>query len=139
MCDVYLGGMSIYDWRSWFKTEISDDISVFDPTVQNYDTYEELEKTNQMARELIYMEKSNIVVFYINELWNGASTLLELGDAVGRGKKVILCLEGNVYECDKIERYCDYRNITLVRTLDDLVIATEECVARIYLCETEDI
>ena len=53
MCDVYLGGISDDVWRRTFKEEVSQDISMFDPMVENYENYDEFEKANQTARELL--------------------------------------------------------------------------------------
>lgn len=138
MYDVYLGGVSISSWREEFKDQIGDDITVFDPMIKDYDDLDRPEQVNQSAKELTYMqEKCNLVVFYLDLLWKGTSLLLDIGDCVGRGKQVIICLQGDVENKDKIERYCDFHGVLVVHSLEDLVIATEECLAEVELCNIE--
>ena len=87
MYDVYLGGVIDDSWTQEFKKNISSDISVFDPQVDGYDDFDNHELANQIAKEMTYMENEcNIVVFYLNHYYEGITSLLEIGDCVGRGK-----------------------------------------------------
>ncbi len=135
MCDVYLGGISDDVWRRTFKNEVSQDISIFDPMVDGYEEYDENKKADHSARELFHIERSDIIVFYLNEQWNGASTLLELGDSAAMDKQVVVCLDGEVQGKDKIRRYCEYKGVFVVTSLEDLITAVEEYIAQIDLCQ----
>lgn len=137
MFDVYLGGVAAKKWREKFKSEISDDISIFDPLVENYEQYDKKEIANQAARELIYIyDKCKIIVFYLDPMWQGTTTLLEIGNAIGRGKQVVVCLDGNVNGKEKIYCHCDYHGVLVVDTIEELISAVEECAAQVELCKT---
>jgi hypothetical protein len=139
MWDVYLGGLSDLSWRTKLKNEISQDISVFDPIVDGYDDFNENERANETARQLqVMQEKCAVIVFYLNSTWKGHSTLLELGDAVGRGGQVVMCLDGAVKDKEKIERYCEYHGVPVVYTLEELITAVEEYMAELAMV-TEDL
>lgn len=134
MWDVYLGGLSNRDWRSKFKNEISQDIAIFDPMVENYEAFNENARANEVARQLSAMqEKCAVLVFYLNSEWNGHSTLLEIGDAVGRGAQVIVCLDGVVKDEEKIRRYCEFHGVLTVSSLDDLITTVEEYMAELSM------
>lgn len=138
MYDVYLGGVSSPEWTEQFKSQIDNDISVFNPYIDDYENLNEFQTANQVAKELIFMERSDIIVFYFNEEHKGISALLELGDCVGKGKMVIVCLLGDVDGKDKIKRYCDFRGVIICETLEDLVLTVEEYIAEVELCSYED-
>ena len=138
MADLYLGGIAEVDWREQFRMHISDDITVFDPMIDGYESLSDLELSNQVARELYYIEECNLIIFYINNKWKGASTLLELGDAVGSDKSVIVCLDGKIKGGNKIKRYCEYRGVHVVSTIDELVMAAEEYLSQEELANTEE-
>lgn len=133
--DVYLGGLSKPEWRAKLKSEISSDIEIFDPLVKDYDASNPFQVHDQTAKQLYHIENGNtLVVFYLNDEWNGTSSLLEIGDSVARGKQVIVCLEGDVKEKDKIRRYCDFRGAMVVDTLDELTSTIETYLAEVELC-----
>ncbi len=139
MWDVYLGGLSALSWRTELKSKISDDISVFDPTVDGHEEYDEGQRADEIARQLSVMqEKCAVIVFYLNSEWKGHSTLLELGDAVGRGAQVIMCLDGEVKGKEKVERYCEYHGVPIADSLEDLITTVEEYMAELAMV-SEDI
>jgi len=77
--DVYLGGLSKSDWRTRVKNEISPDITIFDPMSEEG----ACDINNQSAKQLYFIENGNtLVVFYLNEDWNGTTSLFGIGDAV---------------------------------------------------------
>jgi hypothetical protein len=134
MWDIYLGGLSEPSWRAKFKSEISPDISIFDPMVENYETFSEHQRANERAHQFVVMQNEcTVIVFYLNDKWKGHSTLLEIGDAVGRGIQVILCLDGKVKDAEKIQRYCEYHGVLVVNSLDDLITTVEEYMAELSL------
>jgi hypothetical protein len=137
MYDVYLGGVISPDWRKEFASQISSDISIFDPYVQQYGDYNAKDKAEQIAREFYFMDQSNVLVFYFSEK-TSKSARLQLGDAVGRGKQTIVCLDGKVPGKTFIRRYCEYRGILLVESMEDLVATVEECSAELELCQFDD-
>lgn len=134
MWDVYLGGLSDHAWRDKLKSEISQDITIFDPMVDDYETFDESARANETARQLSTMqEKCAVIAFYLNSEWKGHSTLLEIGDAVGRGVQVILCLDGEVKDSEKIQRYCEFHGVLVVDSLDDLITTIEEYMAELSM------
>ena len=138
MYDVYLGGALDSTYLSEFKKQISADISVFDPTVDNYEHLNDVEKANQVAKELIYMEEeAKLVIFYFNSKWQGVSSLIELGDCAGRGKSVIVCIDGEVEGGERIRRYCEFRGIIITDSLEDLITTVEEYMAQVELCSVK--
>ena len=137
MYDVYLGGVTSPDWRKEFASQVSSDISVFDPYVQKFGDYDANGKAEQIAREFYFMDQSNVLVFYFNGK-SGKSARLQLGDAVGRGKQAIVCLDGKVKGKTYIKRYCEYRGILIVESMEDLVATVEECAAELELCQFDD-
>jgi len=54
MYDVYLGGVTAPEWREEFKRQVSQDISVFDPFVEDFKSKD---KTEQIAREFYFMDQ----------------------------------------------------------------------------------
>ncbi len=138
MFDVYLGGALDSVYLNEFKNQISEDISVFDPTVEDYDHLNNAQKNNQVAKELIYMEEeSKLIVFYFNSDWQGVSSLIELGDCVGRGKAAIVCLDGSIKGEERIRRYCEFRGIIITDSLEDLITTVEEYMAQVELCSVK--
>lgn len=134
MYDVYLGGVTTPQWRKEFKEQISSDISVFDPYVDKFSTYNAEDKAEQIAREFCFMDECDIIVFYFNSK-AAKSARLQLGDAVGHGKQVVVCLDGTVPGKTFIRRYCEFRGILLVESLEDLISTVEECAAELELCQ----
>ena len=133
--DVYLGGITSPQWRKDFKSQISSDISVFDPYL---DKLNEEDKIEQIARELYFIEQCEIVVFCLNSEKTSKSSRLQLGDAVGHDKQVIVCLDGNVEGSSYVEKYCEYRGVVVVFSVEDLVRTVEEYVAEVELCNFDD-
>ncbi len=139
MYDVYLGGVVDDFWMREFREQISNDISVFDPQVDGYEDLSEGELANQVAKEMIHMEdECNIIVFYLNDHYEGVASLLEIGDCVGRGKPVIVCLNQDVWGWEKIRRYCGFRGVIVVETIEDLVRSVEEYLGQIELSVYEE-
>lgn len=138
MWDVYLAGVSDRAWRETFKKTISEDIKVFDPVVDGYNELNEDGKANQVAREMTAMEENcALVAFYFDSSWNGQSSMLELGNAVGRGKQVIVCLEGKVKGANKIQRFCEMQGVIIVSSLDELITTVEEYLGELAMCVEE--
>jgi len=137
MYDVYLGGVTTPEWRQEFVSQLSDDISVFDPYLKDFDTFSKEDKLEQIAREFFFMEQCDLIVFYFNSSQPSKSVRLQLGDTVGRDKReVIVCLDGDDIEgAQYVEQYCDYRGVIIVRNIEELVSAVEEYSAEIELCE----
>ena len=133
--DVYLAGYADKEWRSEFMSSISNDIKVFDPMIQNYDELDEGEYADQVARELELAETSEVVVFYLDENWKSYFSMIQLGDTVGRGKQVVVCMPNDIESEAKIRRYCEYRGIGIADNLEDLVSSVEELLAETELCE----
>ncbi len=136
--DVYLGGVTTSEWREEFKSQLSSDISVFDPYLKEFDTFTKEDKTEQIARELYFIEQCNIVVFYLNSTQTSKSVRLQIGDAVGQDKQVIICLDEGVEGASYIEHYCEYRGVILVNTMEELISTAEEYAAEVELCKFDD-
>lgn len=136
MYDVYLGGVTTPKWRKEFKDQVSSDISVFDPYVETYSNYNKHDKSEQIAREFYFMSECEVIVFYLNSK-TAKSARLQLGDAVGNDKQVIVCLDGKVPGKTFIKRYCEFRGIILVESMEDLISTVEECAAELELCQFE--
>ena len=131
MYDVYLGGSTSPEWRNSFKSQISSDISVFDPYVENLKSDD---KPEQIAREFYFMEDSDTIVFYFDSS-PSKSVRIQLGEMVGRKKQIIVCLIGAVPGKTFLQRYCEYRGVMLVESLEDLISAVEECAAELEICK----
>lgn len=136
MYDVYLGGVTTPEWRKEFKDQISSDISVFDPHIKTFSKYTKRDKVEQIAREFYFMDECDVIVFYLNSK-TAKSARLQLGDAVGSDKQVIVCLDGKVPGKTFIKRYCEFRGTILVESMEDLISTTEECAAELELCQSE--
>lgn len=136
MYDVYLGGVTTPKWRKEFKDQVSSDISVFDPYIETYSNYDKHDKAEQIAREFYFMSECKVIVFYLDSK-TAKSARLQLGDAVGNDKQVIVCLDGKVPGKTFIKRYCEFRGIILVESMEDLVSTVEECAAELELCQFE--
>ncbi len=136
MYDVYLGGVTTPEWRKEFKSQVSSDISVFDPYVETFAKYDKNDKAEQIAREFYFMGECDVVVFYLDSK-TAKSARLQLGDAVGNDKQVIVCLDGKVPGKTFIKRYCEFRGILLVESMENLVSTVEECAAELELCQFE--
>jgi len=130
MFDVYLSGNADTGWRNDFKDRVARDITIFDPIDPKYSSFDEDEKANQIAKELETIEDSELVVFYLCSEWKSFYSMLKLGDAVGRGKQVIVLIEPGTESEEKITRYCEYRGVLVVDNMEDLVENVEECLAQ---------
>jgi hypothetical protein len=138
MYDVYLGGYADERWREEFCNGLNDeDITIFDPMHDDYGTFNESEKANQVAQELEMIESSSVIVFFLDPEWKSYFSMLQLGDAVGRGKQVIVCISGSIESEEKIRRYCEYRGALVADNIDDLVTYTEECLGQMELCNVK--
>ena len=131
MLSIYLGGVNTGTWRERFKKALAGKARIFDPVVEGFYNKEESEQYNLLARELFVMDECDICVFYLDDSDSGKSVRLKIGDAVGRGKQVVVCLEGDVEGNLFIRRYCDYRGVSLTFTFDEFVSVVQE-----YLSET---
>jgi len=136
--DVYLGGVTTPKWREDFKSHLSNDISIFDPYVNKFDTFTKEDKAEQIARELYFIEQCDIIIFYLSSAESSKSARLQIGDAVGHDKQVIVCLDEGVEGASYIEHYCEYRGVILVNTIEELVTTVEEYAAEVELCNFEE-
>jgi hypothetical protein len=134
--DVYLGGVTTSEWRKEFKSQISSDISVFDPYIESFSEYNKRDKAEQIAREFYFMDECDIIVFYFNSKAS-KSARLQLGDAVGNNKQTIVCIDGKVPGKTFIKRYCEFRGVILVESIEDLISTVEECASELELCQFE--
>ncbi len=132
MYDVYLGGVMTCDWREELKSRISTDISIFDPYLENFD---EKEKVEQIAREFYFIEQCDIITFYLDGSSDAKSVRVQIGEAAGQGKQVVICMTDDVNGFDYITKYCEYKGIPIVNSLSDLVTLVEECAAETDLCD----
>ncbi len=132
--DVYLGGVTAPEWRTEFKSQISSDISVFDPYLEGFQAFSNNDKAEQIAREFYFMDQCDIVVFYFNST-TAKSARLQLGDAVGADKQVVVCIDGSVKGKTFIIRYCEYRGIPITENVEELVTTVEEYAAEVELCQ----
>jgi len=137
MYDVYLGGITSPEWRKEFTSQVSSDISIFDPFIKDYSKYKSKDRFEQIAREFYFMDQCSILVFYFNSR-SAKSARLQLGDAVGRGRQVIVCLDGHVKGKTFIKRYCEYRGILLTNSIEDLITTVEACASELELCQFDD-
>jgi len=133
--DVYLAGYADTKWREEFKNTIAMDIEVFDPFDKKYNEFTSSEKANHIAKEFTYVEQSEVVVFYFCPEWNSCYSILQLGDAVGRGKSVIVCLIPGTDSEEKLRRYCEFRGVLIVNNIEDLVVNTEEYLSQLEILE----
>lgn len=138
MYDVYLGGHADTEWRNTFRKLLSSDISVFDPIVDNYHKLDCEAKANLVAQELEAIAKSKVVVFYLSENWQSYFSMIQLGDAVGRGKNVVVCIDSKIESEEKILRYCEFRGVWLVNSIDEMVTATEQFIGQLELCDSDN-
>jgi len=130
MFDIYLTGYTNTEWRTEFKNRIARDITVFDPIDPKYDSFNASQKANQVAKELKNIEDSEVVLFYLCREWDSAYSMLKLGDAVGRGKQVIVLIDADTKSAEKITWYCEYRGVLVVNNMDDLIENVEEYLAQ---------
>lgn len=138
MYDVYLGGVTTPEWRKKFKAQISSDVSVFDPYVESFSKYNKHDKAEQIAREFCFMSECRTIIFYFNSK-AAKSARLQLGDAIGNDRQVIVCMDGKVPGKTFIRRYCEFRGIILVESMEDLVSTVEECAAELELCQFSEL
>ncbi len=136
--DVYLAGYADTKWREDFKNTIARDIEIFDPFDKKYNDFTPSEKANHIAKEFTYVEQSEVVVFYFCPEWNSCYSILQLGDAVGRGKQVSVCLIPGTDSEEKLRRYCEYRGVIVVDNLEDLVLNTEEYLAQLEILDADE-
>lgn len=137
MFDVYLGGVTSPQWRKDFKEQISSDISIFDPYVDKFEEKSDEDQAEQIAREFCFMDECDVIVFYFDSTI-AKSARLQLGDAVGNDKQVVVCLDGDVPGKIFIQRYCEFRGVLLVDSLEDMIATVEECAAELELCQFDD-
>ncbi len=130
MFDIYLAGYANTEWRNEFKDRIARDITIFDPLDPKYSSFDESEKANQIAKELELIEDSELIVFYLCPEWQSYYSMLTLGDAVGRGKQVIVLIKEGTESIEKITRYCEYRGVLIVDNIDEIVENAEEFIAQ---------
>ncbi len=136
--DIYLGGVARREWREEFKSNVSTDLGIFDPIVENYADLSDAEISEVAAKEFFHIENGNmVIIFYLDDKWNGTTSLLEIGDAVGRGKQVIVCLDGEVTGEEKIRRYCEFRGVLITDSMENLVTSAETCLSEIDLVAAE--
>lgn len=122
MYDIYLAGSINSEWRNFFKGSISDGVKIFDPSVANFSELLPEQKDDCAAKEFTIMEEQScIVVFYFDKNWNGHTSLLELGNIVGKGKQVFICIEDGVVAKDKILNFCDFHGVYSTSSLEDLI------------------
>ena len=128
---VYLGGTSDSWWKEEFKSQISTDIKIIDPIIVDYDKISTMQKVENIAQKLSHiMSSCEIAVFYLDQNYSH-STLLEIGECVGRNKQTIVCMTVDDFE---IKSYCEFHGIVTVNSLSDLIVATEEMVAQFNIC-----
>lgn len=132
--DIYLGGIFKKEWREKLKASLPC-VNICDPMVDDFDHEDVAKCYDQTAKQLYHIENGNLLVlFYLNSEWNGTITLLEIGDAIGRGKQVVVCLDGDVRGCEKIRRYCEFRGAILTYSIDEMIETVHGYLHEVKLC-----
>lgn len=134
MFDLYLAGEMTRDWRNSLKSALDKSITIFDPYREEYDSLTLSEQINETAKGWSLMEDAKVIVFYFGEKWGGTSSLLELGDCIGRNKQIVVFIDRNVPTEEQIQKYCEFRGVVVVKTFEDLVATCEEFVSELCLC-----
>ena len=130
--DVYLAGYADPEWRAEFKDKVARDVIVFDSFDHNYASLTPGGKAELIAKELENINDCELVVFYLCKEWDSSYSMIQLGDTVGQGRRVIVYVENGMDSEEKIVRYCEYRGIIVVSSMEDLIENVEE-----YLAQTE--
>jgi len=137
--DVYLAGYADAEWREDFKERIARDITIYDPFIQSYESLNTDGKAEQVAREFESIDNCKLIIFYLCKEWDSHYSMIQLGDAVGKGKQVVVHVELGMDSAEKITRYCEYRGIIVVNIMEDLVENVEEFLAQSEMAESLDL
>jgi len=143
MYDVFLGGVSCGTSAKWyerFQEELSDDITVYNGVCEgdsNGDTAQE--KNNNQVKELCQLDHCKLAVFYFDDTSSTkANSLMQLGNATGQGKPILVGIEKSDKlnaEIEMIRAFCQGCGIAIVDDLESLIWSTEEYLAELQLCE----
>lgn len=129
--DIYLGGISDKMWRETFKQQLPSNYSVLDPFVDNFFELKQEKQIEEIAKDFLMMDQAQVLVFYFNGSEKGQATRLKLGDAVGRGKQILVCVESGTPGENFLHTYFNYRGIPVYCSLNELVKETVEILEQI--------
>jgi len=142
MYDVFLGGIkddTCLQWRKIFKENISNDITIYDSVENGGNNKDSDQKmNNKIGEELFQLDHSKIGVFYFNgKAKIKSNAILELGNAAGQGKPIIVGIEDTNDDLNvrQIKSWCEGCGIPVVVGLENLVWSTEEYLAEMELCK----
>ena len=74
----------------------------------------------QVEWELTGIFDANLVIFYFDPNTQSPITLMELGYVVEKHEQVIVCCPNEYYRKGNVEIFCEYNNIHLTHTKEDL-------------------
>ena len=119
--DIYLGGVSSNSWREEFKKKMPSQFKIADPFVENFFNETKAQQTDHIAKDFFLMDNSKLAVFYFDDSEKGQASRLKLGDMVGRGKQVVTCITDSTVGKEFLETYCNYRGISISKSIDELI------------------
>lgn len=135
MYDIFIGGVDSADWRNEFKSRISADVSIIESVRRNSIETDFVEK---IAEDINRIRNSLVSVFYICDCVSQEDLIkiaIELSESINKNKQIILCNESHP---TWIDYYCEYHGACIVYSLEDMIMASEECLAQIELCSTNE-
>ena len=98
----------------------------WDPNMPQHEAFHAFDE--QVMWELDKLEKATVIPMYFQPGTKSPITLLELGLFADSGKLIVCCPEG-YWRKGNVDIICREYNIEYVDTLDELMKATEMCLA----------
>jgi len=111
-----------YKIKNKFETAIGSNLHVLFSSLKKKD----------ISERLFCIDNCKLILFCFTGKSIYSSMCMELGDAIGRNKSVIVYIGSDIKEKKNINEYCKQRGVLVVRNINDLVSLAQE-----YLNEVE--
>lgn len=133
LCDklsVFLAGsieMGVADnWQERVENKLSNvDIIIFNPRRDNWNinweqSINNIDFVEQVEWELDSLNKSDIIIMYLDPNTKSPISLLELG-LYAHSNKIIVCCPDGFYRKGNVDVVCRYYNIPVYESIDDMI------------------
>lgn len=122
-------------WQKEVLQELARfDIIVLNPRRDDWDNsivqrQDDRRFNEQVSWELDMLYAADIVLLYFDPNTKSPITLMELGMmSVACPYKLIVCCPDGFWRKGNVEMICDYQNVVLDHTFDDMLITLKECI-----------
>ena len=129
------------NWQEIIAKEYGVRCTILNPRRDDWDSswnqiYEDKNFRDQVIWEQTGIGNADFVLFYFDKNTKSPITLLEFGQCIGLGKKMMVCCPTEFWRYGNIEIMCHLYSIPLYNNLAEMIIDFNDVLTRRHFCNT---